>query len=211
MRDGVVYYKWKTIDGECSSVQLTRKARKLAVHQCTIIRLEHQWTRRGSKYVLVLVDQFSKWTEAYPLADQTAETVAKTVVREFFSRFGIPLEVHTEQGAYRSTPHTSTGLTPNRLMLGREVHLPQELIFGIQEKSNGDYEDYVDRLSSSLQKCHEFARKSLKKSPEHQKRLHDLRKHEHTFETGDLVYAMDTAKKIGKAQSSKLNGKDLMW
>ncbi|VDI16995.1 Hypothetical predicted protein [Mytilus galloprovincialis] len=55
-------------------------------------------SRRGSKYVLVLVDQFSKWTEAYPLADQTAETVAETVVREFFSRFGIPLEVHTDQG-----------------------------------------------------------------------------------------------------------------
>ncbi|VDI31120.1 Hypothetical predicted protein [Mytilus galloprovincialis] len=71
-------------------------------------------------------------------------------------------------GAYRSTPHTNTGLTPNRLMLGRE-------------------------------KCHEFARKSLKKSSEHQKRLHDLRKHEHTFETGDLIYAMDTAKKIGKS------------
>ncbi|CAG2253446.1 unnamed protein product [Mytilus edulis] len=48
-------------------------------------------------------------------------------------------------------------------------------------------------------KCHEFARKSLKKSSEHQKRLHDLRKHEHTFETGDLVYAMDTARKIGKS------------
>ncbi|CAC5395329.1 unnamed protein product [Mytilus coruscus] len=53
----------------------------------------------------------------------------------------------------------------------------------MQEKSNGDYEDYFDRL---------------KKSSEHQKRLYDLRKHEHTFETGDLVYAMDTAKKIGK-------------
>ncbi|VDI48457.1 Hypothetical predicted protein [Mytilus galloprovincialis] len=69
----------------------------------------------------------------------------------------------------------------------------------MQEKSNGDYEDYVDRLSSSLQKCHEFARKSLKKSSEHQKRLHNLRKHEHTFKTGDLVYAIDTAKKKGKS------------
>ncbi|VDI15383.1 Hypothetical predicted protein [Mytilus galloprovincialis] len=46
----------------------------------------------------LLENQFSKWTEAYPLADQTAETVAETVVREFFSRFGIPLEVHMDQG-----------------------------------------------------------------------------------------------------------------
>ena len=54
--------------------------------------------KRGSKDILVLVDQFTKWTEAYPLADQTAETVADTVVREFFSHFGMSLEVNTDQG-----------------------------------------------------------------------------------------------------------------
>ena len=32
-------------------------------------------------------------------------------------------------GAYRSSPHTSTGLTPNKLMLGREVYRPEEVIW----------------------------------------------------------------------------------
>ena len=70
----------------------------------------------------------------------------------------------------------------------------------MQEKSNTDYEDYIDKLSSSLRKSRDFARQSLKRASEHQKRLYDLRKHEHTFAVGDLVYAMDTAKKLGKSQ-----------
>ncbi|CAG2198658.1 unnamed protein product [Mytilus edulis] len=159
-------------------------------------------------------DSHCTWIEGYSRMQLQEEQLKDSVTKNLIElmKHGPPERNYiVKECAYRSTPHTSTGLTPNRLMLGREVHLPQELIFGMQEKSNGDYEDYVDRLSSSLQKCHEFARKSLKKSSEHQKRLHDLRKHEHTFETGDLVYAIDTAKKIGKAQSSKLNGKDLMW
>lgn len=32
--------------------------------------------------------------------------------------------------AYRTTPQESTGLTPNLLMLGKEVRLPAELMFG---------------------------------------------------------------------------------
>ena len=37
-------------------------------------------TPRGNQYVFVIVDQFSKWVECYALSDQTAETVASTLV-----------------------------------------------------------------------------------------------------------------------------------
>ena len=43
-------------------------------------------TPRGNQYVFVVVDQFSKWVECYALSDQTAETVASTLVTEFFGR-----------------------------------------------------------------------------------------------------------------------------
>jgi hypothetical protein len=33
-------------------------------------------------------------------------------------------------GAYRAIPHESTGLTPNLLLLGREVRLPIQVIKG---------------------------------------------------------------------------------
>ena len=46
----------------------------------------------GSKYILVVKGQFSKWVEVYAIKDQTAKTVARVLVHEFFSRFGVPLE-----------------------------------------------------------------------------------------------------------------------
>ena len=55
-------------------------------------------TSRGNQYVLVVVDQFSKWAECYVLSDQTAERVARTLVSEFIGRFGCPLEFHSDQG-----------------------------------------------------------------------------------------------------------------
>ena len=46
----------------------------------------------------MIIDQFSKWLECLPLPNQNAETVAKTFVSEFVSRFGCPFELHTDQG-----------------------------------------------------------------------------------------------------------------
>ncbi len=55
-------------------------------------------TERGNKYILVAMDYFSKWTEAYALPNQEATTVAEVLVRELISRFGVPLELHSDQG-----------------------------------------------------------------------------------------------------------------
>ena len=55
-------------------------------------------TPRENQYVLVVVDQFSKWIKCYAHSDQTAERVARTLVSEFIGRFGFPLESHSDQG-----------------------------------------------------------------------------------------------------------------
>ena len=57
-----------------------------------------QLSRSGNKYILMMVDQFTKWVECVPLQTQTAEVVAKACVTHFFSRFGAPLQLHTDQG-----------------------------------------------------------------------------------------------------------------
>ena len=52
----------------------------------------------GSKCILVLVDAFTKWVEAYALPDQEAATCMNAAYTKFFSRFGYPLQLHSDQG-----------------------------------------------------------------------------------------------------------------
>lgn len=55
-------------------------------------------TRRGNKYVLVMVDCFTKWTEAVALPDQEATTIARAFVDTIVCHFGAPLQIHSDQG-----------------------------------------------------------------------------------------------------------------
>ncbi len=55
-------------------------------------------TEDGNQYVLVIGDYFTKWVEAYPIPDQTVETVADKLVKEFCFRYGFPLSIHSDQG-----------------------------------------------------------------------------------------------------------------
>ena len=52
----------------------------------------------GSENVLVMTDVFSKFTQAIPTKNQLATTVIKALVREWFTRFGIPRRIHSDQG-----------------------------------------------------------------------------------------------------------------
>lgn len=52
----------------------------------------------GNNYVLMMIDQFSKWIEMAALPDQTALSVAHKFLIHFVVTFGCPLEVHTDQG-----------------------------------------------------------------------------------------------------------------
>ncbi len=54
-------------------------------------------THRNNKFILVIGDYFTKWTEAYPIPNMEASTVAKVFVNEFVARFGAP-----EISVYRS-------------------------------------------------------------------------------------------------------------
>ena len=55
-------------------------------------------TKQGNKYILVIGDHFTRWMEAYPIPEQTSKIIAEKLVKEFMARFGIPLEVHSDQG-----------------------------------------------------------------------------------------------------------------
>ena len=56
-------------------------------------------TERGNRYILTVVDHFTKHVEAYALADQEAATVARVFLNEFVSRYGVPYVLHSDQGS----------------------------------------------------------------------------------------------------------------
>ena len=55
-------------------------------------------SEQGNKYLLILADYFTKWTEAFPLPNQEATSVAEVVVKEVVSRYGVSLVLHSDQG-----------------------------------------------------------------------------------------------------------------
>uniref|UniRef100_A0A8C5FYF3 Gypsy retrotransposon integrase-like protein 1 n=1 Tax=Gouania willdenowi TaxID=441366 RepID=A0A8C5FYF3_GOUWI len=55
-------------------------------------------TGNKNKYILVIGDYFSKWTEAFLLPNQEAQTIAKVLVEERVCRFGTSRSIHSDQG-----------------------------------------------------------------------------------------------------------------
>ena len=56
-------------------------------------------TQRGNRYILTVVDHFTKHVEAYALPDQEAVTIARIFLNEFIFRIGVLYIIHTDQGA----------------------------------------------------------------------------------------------------------------
>ena len=111
-------------------------------------------------------------------------------------------DIHLAQiaGALRSSVNRSTGFTPNKMMLGREVNQPVDLLFPMKTSSEVSPDEHVAELQNSIKEAHDAARKHLKSSQEIMKRDHDLKIFIRAYDKGDLVYVLDTATIKGQAK-----------
>lgn len=225
-------------------------------------------TVEGNRFILVVGDYWTKWMEAYSLPDHTASTVASTLVHQFIARFGIPDQIHSDQGrefesnlfqemcqllridktkttpwrpcsnglvenfnktlgtmlrqltshhqrdwdqyvelatmAYRSTVHESTGQTPNKMMLGRELPMPSYLLLATpeqveQKQAKHSGYDFVEELQNKILEAHALAREQLKKSHLHQKKQYDRKATMSEWSVGAPVWLFNPTKHVGKS------------
>ncbi len=56
-------------------------------------------TDKGKRYILVVADWFTKWTECIAIPDLEAKTVAQALIDNFISRYGTPLQIYSDQGS----------------------------------------------------------------------------------------------------------------
>jgi hypothetical protein len=57
-------------------------------------------TERGNKYICVAIECLTRWTEAAPLKNATAEEVKNFLYDHIITRFGCPIHLQTDQGTH---------------------------------------------------------------------------------------------------------------
>jgi transposase InsO family protein len=214
----------------------------------------HPVSSTGYRYILTIVDHFTRWAEAYPIRNQNATTVANVLVKEFVSRFGCPRQILSDQGpcfeailfqdlcrllgvdklrtspykpstngaverfhrtlnsmlakvvsqnqkdwdrhlpfvlaAYRASESESTGFTPNRLFLSRELCLPIDLVLGdcrvLPDCLSVDA--FIVEQLSKIQTDFAYAREFMQRQATVRACRYDLRVRETSFRPGDFVW-----------------------
>lgn len=104
--------------------------------------------------------------------------------------------------AYRSTVNESTGLTPNLVLMGREVRLPAELMFkpkNSQLDSPSSYGEYVLELKEKMIHAREVAHQHLEAATKRQKEYYDAGQTFQQYKAGDLVWCLSQLNQLGMA------------
>ncbi|GFX73549.1 retrovirus-related Pol polyprotein from transposon 412 [Trichonephila clavipes] len=174
-------------------------------------------TASGNKYLLVVMDYFTKWPEVYPIPDQEAPTVAEAVVQHWISRYGVPLQLHSDQEEISSLRTNKTGTrkvsslsasVPQRRSrdyriftipdaFGRDLRLPCDLLFGRPPDTPSSPEEYVQNLQARFEDVHNLARERINLRTEKMKTRYDTKATGHQFKEGDKVWFYNPTRRKG--------------
>ena len=109
--------------------------------------LELTKTANGNKYVLALMDAFTKFVNVYPVSNQRADTIADIILNHYMPEHGVIEQLHTDQGG---------GFEAKLMKEVCEIlQIRKTRTTGYHPQSNGLIERFNRTLINMLAKHHE--------------------------------------------------------
>ena len=62
----------------------------------------------GYTYLFTCIDRYTRWPEAIPMTDATAESCASAILSGWIPRFGVPITITSDQATIRIPPLEGT-------------------------------------------------------------------------------------------------------
>jgi len=159
---------------------------------------------RGPEFESELFSQLMQWMEIDKIRTTAYKPSTNGVVERFHRTLNSMLgkvvsasqrdwddRLPSVMAAYRASPHSSTGFTPNRLFLGRENRMPLDLVMGLPlQESVGDatVDDFVVDQREKAETAYRTAREHLGVAAERRKKAYDARVKPNEFELGSRVW-----------------------
>ena len=101
-------------------------------------------TSAGNKYILVVTDIFSKWTEAFPVNSTDSATLATVSFNEVICQYGVPSVLHSDQDANLTSKLVS--------LLCDHLGINQTRTTAYHPQGNGQVERFNRTLEAMLSK-----------------------------------------------------------
>ncbi len=152
-----------------------------------------EWVLKHGAPMTLHSDQGQEFTAALHQGVERCNRTLLAMLRAIVSERQDDWDDHlpTVLSVYRATPHSSTGLSPHRMVYGIEINLPVDLVFGEMGQERPAVHclcEYVEWLRSSLRDTHTLARANLKKAAKRQKRGYGESNRPVNFQHGDWVW-----------------------
>lgn len=180
-------------------------ARALVVHVFSRFGTPMQiLSDRGPEFESELFNQLMEWLEIDKLRTTAYKPSTNGTVERFHKTLNTMLgKVVSEAqrdwddrlpfviAAYRASPHSSTGFSPNRLFLGRENRMPLDLLMGLpseERNSAAGVNEFVAQMQENASSAYALARNQLRVAAERRKAYYDVRVKQARHSIGEWVW-----------------------